>query len=168
MSVSFRSKDRPRNGTVGFGRTRNEKRAIFRAVFDSLSSFFAPKPHGNACNACYIHLQSTSSPGLFPQKMGGPHLFFEGKALGTRLICNFVVLPEHPQWEQRLQFLSLRVRNDEHPHHAPRDPPPPPPSSGHSLTTGNTSSKSERRRASALLRNIQNIRIYMGKNLSFL
>ena len=28
---------------------------------------------------------SISSPGLFPQKMGGPHPFFEGKALGTRL-----------------------------------------------------------------------------------
>ena len=30
---------------------------------------------------------STSSPGLFPQKMGGapPHPFFEGKALRTRL-----------------------------------------------------------------------------------
>ena len=25
--------------------------AIFRAVFDSRSSFFAPKPHGNACYA---------------------------------------------------------------------------------------------------------------------
>ena len=31
-------------------------------------------------------LTATSSPGLFPQKMGGaPHPFFEGKALGTRL-----------------------------------------------------------------------------------
>ena len=31
--------------------------------------------------------RSTSSPGLFPQKMGGaPHPFFEGKALGTRLV----------------------------------------------------------------------------------
>ena len=27
---------------------------IFRAVFDSCSSFFAPKPHRNACYACYI------------------------------------------------------------------------------------------------------------------
>ena len=27
--------------------------AIFRAVFDSRSSFFAPKPHGNACYAGY-------------------------------------------------------------------------------------------------------------------
>ena len=25
--------------------------AIFRAIFDSRSSFFAPKPHGNACYA---------------------------------------------------------------------------------------------------------------------
>ena len=28
--------------------------AIFRAVFVSCSSFFAPKPHTNACNAGYI------------------------------------------------------------------------------------------------------------------
>ena len=27
--------------------------AIFRAVFDSRASFFAPKPHGNACYAGY-------------------------------------------------------------------------------------------------------------------
>ena len=26
-------------------------RAIFRAVFGSRSSFFVPKPHGNACHA---------------------------------------------------------------------------------------------------------------------
>ena len=32
--------------------------AIFRAVFDSCSSFFAPKPHGNACYAGYA--------GIFP------------------------------------------------------------------------------------------------------
>ena len=67
VSVWFRSKERPRNGILGFGRARNEKRAksflssppppcsftyvIFRAVFDSRSSFFAPKPHGNACYA---------------------------------------------------------------------------------------------------------------------
>ena len=29
--------------------------AIFRAVFDSRSSFFAPKPHGNACYAGYTY-----------------------------------------------------------------------------------------------------------------
>ena len=34
--------------------------------------------------------------------------------------------------------------------------------------TGSPSSKYEHQRASAFLRNIQNIRIYMGKNLSFL
>ena len=76
--VWFRSKKRPRNGIFGFGRARNETRAkkmkegrgggegrflsspppprsftcaIFRAVSDSRSSFFNPKPHGNACYA---------------------------------------------------------------------------------------------------------------------
>ena len=29
-------------------------RVIFRAVFDPLSSFFAPKPHGHACYAGYV------------------------------------------------------------------------------------------------------------------
>ena len=60
VSVWFRSKERPWNGILGFGRARNETRstptpfftcAIFRAVFDSRFSFFAPKPHGNACYA---------------------------------------------------------------------------------------------------------------------
>ena len=32
---------------------RSISRAIFRAVFDSTSAFFAPKPHGNACYAGY-------------------------------------------------------------------------------------------------------------------
>ena len=38
------------NGVLGFGSARRT-RAIFRAVFDSRSSFFAPKPHGNVCYA---------------------------------------------------------------------------------------------------------------------
>ena len=46
VSVGFRSKERPSN--VIFG-----TRAIFCAVFDSRSSFFAPKSHGNACYAGY-------------------------------------------------------------------------------------------------------------------
>ena len=74
VSVWFRSKERLRNGILGFGRARNETSAkkgkwreregvsflssppslrsftcaIFRTVFDSHSSFFAPRPHGNA------------------------------------------------------------------------------------------------------------------------
>ena len=51
VSVWFRSKERPKNGILGFDRARNETRAILRAVFDSRSSFFAPKPHGIACYA---------------------------------------------------------------------------------------------------------------------
>ena len=61
VSVWFRSKERPRNGFLGFGRARNETTpprrsftcAIFGAVFDSRPSFFAPKPHRNACYAGY-------------------------------------------------------------------------------------------------------------------
>lgn len=41
--VWFRSKERP---------PRSFTRPIFRAVFDSRSSFFAPKPYGNACYTC--------------------------------------------------------------------------------------------------------------------
>ena len=84
VSVWFRSKERPRNGILDFGRARNETRAkkmkvgegegkegnafpsflphplpalllapFFARVLDSRSSFFAPKPHGNACYAGY-------------------------------------------------------------------------------------------------------------------
>ena len=50
VSVSFRRA----NKDFGFGRARNGTSAIFHlAVFDSRSSFFAPKPHGNACYAGY-------------------------------------------------------------------------------------------------------------------
>ena len=82
VSVWFRSKERPRNGILGFGPARNETRAkkmkvggggregrklssptppssltgaIFRSVLDSRSSLFAPKPHGNACYAGYAN-----------------------------------------------------------------------------------------------------------------
>ena len=54
----------------------------------------------NQTNQTYCSKASnpTSSPGLFPQKMGGagkdpllpPHPFFEGEALGTRLASNRV------------------------------------------------------------------------------
>ena len=44
-SVSFLSSPPP---------PRSFTYAIFRAVFDSRSSFFAPKPHGNACYAGYL------------------------------------------------------------------------------------------------------------------
>ena len=46
VSVLFRSKERPRNEILGFGRARNETRAIFRAVL-------ALKQQGNACYAGY-------------------------------------------------------------------------------------------------------------------
>ena len=89
VSVWFRSKERLRNGILGFGRARNEtsakKRkwgeregvsflssppplrsftcAIFRTVFDSRSSFFAPRPHGNACYAGWIDCPSGGGGG---------------------------------------------------------------------------------------------------------
>ena len=53
VSVWFRSKERPRNGIFSFYREKNGTRAspIFCAIFDSPSSFFARKLHGNACYA---------------------------------------------------------------------------------------------------------------------
>ena len=74
VSVWFRSKERPRNGILGFGRARNETRAIFRAVFDSRSSFFAPKPHGNACYAGYSHLHNRKSRILVHNRNNNPTL----------------------------------------------------------------------------------------------
>ena len=45
-----------------------------------------PKKNPGSAPVLYCCPYPTSSPGLFPQKMGGaPHSFFEGKALGTRL-----------------------------------------------------------------------------------
>ena len=84
-------KERPRNGIFGLGSARNGTRtkkkkkeggrgrgrnlsspppprsfpsAIFRAVFDSRSSFFGPKPHGKACYAGYMSLISLLLPYL--------------------------------------------------------------------------------------------------------
>jgi len=155
VSVSFRGKERPRNGIVGFGRTRNEKRAIFRAAFDSRSSLFAPKPHGNACNACYIHLQFCCPSNLVPRAF---------KALGTRLLSFLNILSENKD----CNFCPYVCETTSIPIMLLGNPPPPStPFSSHSLTTGNPSSKYEHRRASALLRNIQNIRICMGKIYRF-
>ena len=89
VSVWFRSKERPRNGAFGFGRARNGTRAklwtkgeakgkdnlsspppprsftldILHAVFDSGSSLFAPKPHGNTCYAGYAKAGTVFFPG---------------------------------------------------------------------------------------------------------
>ena len=41
--------------------------AIFRAVFDSRSSFFAPKPHRNACYACYLVGSPGGRVGMYSQ-----------------------------------------------------------------------------------------------------
>ena len=42
--------------------------ATFLAVFDSRSSFFSPKPHGNACYAGYSHLRLAFLFFFFRQK----------------------------------------------------------------------------------------------------
>ena len=62
VSFWFRSKERPRNGILGFGRARNETRAIL----DSRSSFFAPKRHGNACYAGYLYTEFINREGNTP------------------------------------------------------------------------------------------------------
>ena len=91
VSVWFWKKERPRNGIFGLGSARNGTRtkkkkkrggrgrgrnlsspppprsfpsAIFRAVFNSRSSFFGPKPHGKACYAGYMSLVSILLPYL--------------------------------------------------------------------------------------------------------
>ena len=53
VSVWFQSKERPRNDEEWdfrfWLREKWNKSPIFRLVFDSHSSFFAPKLHGNTC-----------------------------------------------------------------------------------------------------------------------
>ena len=68
----------------------------------------------------------TSSPGLFPQKMGGagkdplltPHPFFKEKALGTRLGCspyyNMFDLFDFYSRTVRLTNCSLIQRSESH------------------------------------------------------
>ena len=54
VSEQRKTRERPRKGTFGFDRARNETRATsatFLAVFDSRPSFFSPKPYRNACYA---------------------------------------------------------------------------------------------------------------------
>ena len=75
VSVGFLSKERPKNDgeqDFRFCPPRSLTRPIFRAVFDSRSSFSAPKPNGNA----------DLVPRAFPLKNGWGE---KGKALGTRL-----------------------------------------------------------------------------------
>ena len=52
-----------------FGRAKYETRAtIFRVVFDSRSSFFAPKPHRNACYAGYSLCSGMQRLHFLPEK----------------------------------------------------------------------------------------------------
>ena len=64
VSICFRSKDeerdfcREKNGTRckgegGWVSFRSFTRAIFSSLFDSRSSLFSPKQHGNACHTSY-------------------------------------------------------------------------------------------------------------------
>ena len=54
VSIWFRRKERPVLASREMKREpKNSTCAIFRAVFDSRSSFFAPKPRGNACYGGY-------------------------------------------------------------------------------------------------------------------
>ena len=43
VSVSFRSKERPRNGILGFGRARNETRALLLTPFFARSLTLVPR-----------------------------------------------------------------------------------------------------------------------------
>ena len=64
VSILFRRKERQRNGFLGFLASREMTspltRAIFRAIFDSRASFFAPKQYRNACYAGYGYSSGTS------------------------------------------------------------------------------------------------------------
>ena len=88
----FRVRPRAKNGTSATLIYSHH----FRAAFDSRSSFFAPKPHGNACYAGNrndgsrgVHKKSVNEnffPGLYPLvgwKIGGETVYLaEGNAAG--------------------------------------------------------------------------------------
>ena len=66
VSVLFRSKERPRNEILGFGRARNEFHRL-------LAPFFARsllrKQHGNACYAGYAVVESIGLQSAFSLKI---------------------------------------------------------------------------------------------------
>ena len=67
--------------------------AIFRAVFDSRSSFFAPKPHGNSCYAGYRFEEM-----VYTLDVIAPIFSF----------VELVQLPKRGHDSRRLPFLCLR------------------------------------------------------------
>ena len=88
-------------GKAGFSRGHNYLKHQIHHVFAQVHLLLpSPQPNvGFTGNVFKISIDgrkikksahTTSSPGLFPQRMGGvPHLFFEGKALGTRVIYSY-------------------------------------------------------------------------------
>ena len=88
-------------GKAGFSRGHNYLKHQIHHVFAQVHLLLpSPQPKvGFTGNVFKISIDgrkikksahTTSSPGLFPQRMGGvPHLFFEGKALGTRVIYSY-------------------------------------------------------------------------------
>ena len=78
--------------------------AIFRAVFHSRSSFFAPKPHGNACYAGYQSLRAHSQT--------RKHWGREWESRQTKSQNNSLS-PEIPRREPRNLRVPARVSNVE-------------------------------------------------------
>ena len=104
---------------AGFSRGHNYLKHQIHHVFAQVHLLLpSPQPNvGFTNNVFKINIDgrkikksahTTSSPGLFPQRMGGaPHLFFEGKALGTRLLHTF-----HRMWQRWLIPFSFNSPGD--------------------------------------------------------
>ena len=104
---------------AGFSRGHNYLKHQIHHVFAQVHLLLpSPQPNvGFTGNVFKINIDgrkikksahTTSSPGLFPQRMGGaPHLFFEGKALGTRLLHTF-----HRMWQRWLIPFSYNSPGD--------------------------------------------------------
>ena len=78
--------------------------AIFRAVFDSRSSFFAPKPHGNACYAGYTTCKLCNQHSTWETKNQLCNFSIQCSALDINLIIFFC--------SQMLKRYWTRIRRD--------------------------------------------------------
>ena len=77
--------------------------AIFRAVFDSRSSFFAPKPHRNACYACYL-VGSPGGPG--GEVLPVMESFFSNKGQIMHMNIISLILVWHCCWASNTRWLE--------------------------------------------------------------
>ena len=77
--------------------------AIFGAIFDSCSSFVAPKPHRKACYSCYL-VGSPGGPGGEVLPMMESFFFNDGQIMHMNIIS--LILVWHCCWASNTRWLE--------------------------------------------------------------